>query len=248
MTTARRVAKDIVSLNLDANDTKLFIVDQITNTQDINVIILGPDDTPYEGGLFWINLVPSDRYPFDPPKGTFMSPVSNLRVHPNLYCEGKICLSILGTWQGPKWSSILNLSSVVLSIQSILCDNPIINEPGCEQYTLDSPISKSYNLVVKYTTLKMIVNFINNKYSISDYLKTKVIEYIKENLKKYNKLFEAIKDVGMINTSHDIRYYGLQNINLDFKQLYQEWIDVFGKLDNKDTLIEVNTTQTNMEI
>jgi len=49
----------------------------------------------------------------------------NVRFNPNLYEEGKVCLSILGTWQGPSWSESLNLSSLLLTIQSILTSKPI---------------------------------------------------------------------------------------------------------------------------
>ena len=179
---------------------------------------------------FLINLIPGDRYPYDPPKGTFMSPVSNLRVHPNLYCEGKICLSILGTWAGPKWSSVLNLSNIIMSIQSILCDNPITNEPGCENHTKKSKISTTYNLVVKYTVLKMVLNFINNKYKISDVLKDKVKQYIKNNIEKYNKLFNEIKELGIINTDNNVHYYGLNNINLNFNELFKEWSSISNSI------------------
>ena len=53
-------------------------------------------------------------------------------VNPNLYENGKVCLSILGTWSGPGWTTACTLSSVLLSIQSLLNENPIHNEPGWE--------------------------------------------------------------------------------------------------------------------
>lgn len=56
------------------------------------------------------------------------------RFNPNLYAEGKVCLSLLGTWSGPGWDpAISTLSQVLVSIQSaILVDKPYYNEPSYE--------------------------------------------------------------------------------------------------------------------
>ena len=58
--------------------------------------------------------------------------IKKIRFNPNLYEEGKVCLSIIGTWSGPKWSSVQTLKSLLLSIQSLLDEYPIINEPSYE--------------------------------------------------------------------------------------------------------------------
>jgi ubiquitin-conjugating enzyme E2 Z len=242
----KRLIRDYQNLNIDAEQNNFFVDDSI-DLSNINVIIIGPKDTPYEGGFFWIKLNPNDRYPFESPKGTFMSPVRGLRVHPNLYCEGKICLSILGTWQGPSWTSLLNFSSIILSIQSILCDNPIVNEPSCEHYKKNSDISINYNIVVKYTTLKIILNFLQQKYSISAHLQNKIETYVLEHIDEYNKLFE---DADKINIFHvnDVRFYGLHNMNLNFNILYQEWNETINLLIDKNKIINIKTTSEDKAI
>lgn len=53
-------------------------------------------------------------------------------IDPNLYANGKVCLSILGTWQGPGWTQSQTLTSVLLSIQSLMNPLPYHNEPGYE--------------------------------------------------------------------------------------------------------------------
>ena len=216
----KRLIRDFQLLNHDAQNNNFF-VDNSSDLSKIDTIIIGSKDTPYEGGFFWIQMIPKERYPFESPKGKFMSPVQNLRVHPNLYCEGKICLSILGTWSGPSWTSLLNFSSIILSIQSILCDNPITNEPGCENCKKDSLMSINYNMVVKYTTLRIILNFLQRKYCISLYLQDKVNEYVINNIDEYEKLFSENKE--NLITDNNIRYYGLNNIKLNFSELYEEW-------------------------
>ncbi len=58
----------------------------------------------------------------------------SVRVNPNLYADGKVCLSLLGTWAGPGWvPGTSTLSQVLISVQSqIMCDTPYANEPSFE--------------------------------------------------------------------------------------------------------------------
>jgi ubiquitin-conjugating enzyme E2 D len=79
--------------------------------------IIGPGDSPYQGGIFKLKIeFPSD-YPFKPPKINFTTQI----YHPNINSEGNICLDILST----NWSPVLTISKVLLSICSLLTDpNP----------------------------------------------------------------------------------------------------------------------------
>lgn len=58
------------------------------------------------------------------------------RFNPNIYANGKVCLSILGTWRGERseeWSSAQGLESILISIQSLMSPNPFENEPGYDR-------------------------------------------------------------------------------------------------------------------
>ncbi|KAI9663407.1 MAG: hypothetical protein M1829_006099 [Trizodia sp. TS-e1964] len=99
-------------------------------------LITGPDGTPYEGGLFEFDVWCGEHYPNEPPKVQLKTTGGGvIGFNPNLYPDGKVCLSILGTWSGaqsemwqPKTSSLLQ---VFVSIQSmIFCSKPYYNEPG----------------------------------------------------------------------------------------------------------------------
>jgi ubiquitin-conjugating enzyme E2 Z len=61
-----------------------------------------------------------------------------VRFNPNLYREGKVYLSILGTWEGPAWTTINTISTVLLSIQSLMNQNPYYNEPGYQKEKLQN--------------------------------------------------------------------------------------------------------------
>ena len=79
--------------------------------------IMGPDDSPYAGGVFFLNIHFPTDYPFKPPKVTFTTRI----YHCNINSNGSICLDILKD----QWSPALTISKVLLSISSMMTDaNP----------------------------------------------------------------------------------------------------------------------------
>jgi ubiquitin-conjugating enzyme E2 D/E len=82
--------------------------------------IMGPQDTPYSGGIFRLDISFPGNYPFKPPHITFKSRI----YHPNINSCGEICLDILKK----EWSPALTISNVLLSICSLLND-PNPNDP-----------------------------------------------------------------------------------------------------------------------
>ncbi len=78
---------------------------------------MGPSDSPYSGGVFFVTITFPPDYPFKPPKVQFQTKV----YHPNINSQGSICLDILKE----QWSPALTISKVLLSICSLLTDpNP----------------------------------------------------------------------------------------------------------------------------
>mmetsp|Transcript_1534 Transcript_1534/g.2490 ORF Transcript_1534/g.2490 Transcript_1534/m.2490 type:complete len:200 (-) Transcript_1534:1371-1970(-) len=92
--------------------------------------IKGPDGTPYEGGVFEIDITIPKQYPFEPPKMKF-----NTKIwHPNISSQtGAICLDILKD----QWSPALTIKTALLSLQALLCSP----EPGDPQ---DAEVAKMY--------------------------------------------------------------------------------------------------------
>lgn len=79
--------------------------------------IIGPEDTPYHGGVFNLTIYFPPEYPFKSPKINFKTKI----YHPNINAAGQICLDILKD----QWSPALSISKVLLSICSLLNDpNP----------------------------------------------------------------------------------------------------------------------------
>eukprot|EP00756_Hemistasia_phaeocysticola_P031341 Hpha_TRINITY_DN16346_c1_g7::TRINITY_DN16346_c1_g7_i1::g.61289::m.61289/K06689/UBE2D, UBC4, UBC5; ubiquitin-conjugating enzyme E2 D len=84
-----------------------------------NAVIVGPEDSPYKGGLFNIDVQIGQQYPMQPPKMKFTTRI----VHPNIHSDGRICLDILGGWDGSDtkaWSPAFTIEKVLLMLQSLL--------------------------------------------------------------------------------------------------------------------------------
>ncbi|CAF1027609.1 unnamed protein product [Adineta steineri] len=82
--------------------------------------IRGPPDTPFAGGIFILDIICSDEYPFKPPKYTMKTNM----FHPNISSTGNISISILME----HWCPTLTIEKILLSILSIL-DNPVMDNP-----------------------------------------------------------------------------------------------------------------------
>ncbi|KAJ1473671.1 ubiquitin-conjugating enzyme/RWD-like protein [Baffinella frigidus] len=82
--------------------------------QFLRAAITGPRETPYESGVFVFDLFCPPAYPAVPPKVTFLTTGrGTVRFSPNLYVDGKVCLSLLGTFDGPRWGPESSLYQVL---------------------------------------------------------------------------------------------------------------------------------------
>jgi len=112
----KRITRELQELGHDppANCSAGPVGDDLFHWQ---ATIMGPDDSPYSGGVFFLDIhFPAD-YPFKPPKVSFTTRI----YHCNINSNGGICLDILKD----QWSPALTISKVLLSICSLLTDpNP----------------------------------------------------------------------------------------------------------------------------
>ncbi|GAA0162498.1 ubiquitin-protein ligase [Lithospermum erythrorhizon] len=129
----------------------------------MRAVIVGPQGTPYHDGLFVFDIFFPTNYPDGPPMVYYYS--GGLRLNPNLYDCGKVCLSLLNTWTGhgnenwmPKTSTMLQ---VLVSIQALILNTkPFFNEPGYDRSyrgVEGEKKSNSYNESVFILSLKTMI-------------------------------------------------------------------------------------------
>ncbi|XVF87487.1 hypothetical protein PTKIN_Ptkin18bG0124000 [Pterospermum kingtungense] len=102
----------------------------------LRAALVGAPGTPYHDGLFFFDIFLPLQYPYEPPLVHYQS--GGLRLNPNLYESGRVCLSLLNTWTGsdtevwnPGSSTILQ---VLLSLQAlVLNEKPYFNEAGFDK-------------------------------------------------------------------------------------------------------------------
>jgi hypothetical protein len=107
---------------------------------------------------------------------------NDIRFNPNLYKCGKVCVSLLNTWRGDQWTSCQSISTVLLTLCTLLCKDPLLNEPG---------VSKNHNDMYAYNE---IIQFCNLDIAICDIIIKKsdvympffdyFYSFIKENFNK----------------------------------------------------------------
>ncbi len=113
-------------------------------------IIFGPPDTIYENGVYFFEFDFPKDYPFSPPKLSYLTNNGKTRFNPNLYRNGKVCLSILNTWRGPGWTSCMSIRTVLITLTTLFHNKPLLNEPGI---TEKHHAFESYNKIIEYRNI-----------------------------------------------------------------------------------------------
>ena len=214
-------------LSSDLNSNGIFIEFDEIDILKAKALIIGPKDTIYDNAYLFFTIEFPKNYPFSPPILTYKSQ-NKVRIHPNIYVNGKVCLSILGTWSGPSWTHTMDITTVLLTIQSLLDNNPLANEPGYEKISGNNLIYENYNKIIRYNTIdSLIVDRINTDFIDFDIFKNTMIEYFKKNNLYINDTIEINKNIKenikigiyRIDISIDYEYlkikYDKLNINLN---------------------------------
>ncbi|XP_003792315.1 ubiquitin-conjugating enzyme E2 T [Otolemur garnettii] len=99
---------------------------------DLRAQILGGANTPYEKGVFNLEVIIPERYPFEPPQIRFLTPI----YHPNIDSAGRICLDVLKLPPKGAWRPSLNIATVLTSIQLLMSepnpDDPLMADISSE--------------------------------------------------------------------------------------------------------------------
>ncbi|KAH3670687.1 hypothetical protein OGAPHI_001202 [Ogataea philodendri] len=130
MSRVKRIAKELEDVKKDALSGVTLTLVEEDDLSHLKGTFIGPPGTPYEGGLFEVDIQIPDAYPFKPPLMKFDTKI----YHPNISSQtGAICLDILKD----AWTPILTLKSSLISLQSLL-QSPEPTDPQ------DAQVAKVY--------------------------------------------------------------------------------------------------------
>ncbi|XP_034701869.1 putative ubiquitin-conjugating enzyme E2 38 [Vitis riparia] len=159
---AKKIQEEWKILERDLPET-IFVRVYEARMDLLRAVIVGPAGTPYHDGLFVFDVLFPPNYPSVPPMVYYYS--GGLRLNPNLYDCGKVCLSLLNTWNGKKTEMWIpgksTMLQVLVSIQGLILNaKPFFNEPGYENMYVGEDgerRSKQYNEDVFILSLKTMV-------------------------------------------------------------------------------------------
>ena len=218
---SRRLKSEIrnLSSNLPISDTSsIFLRIDENNMSIMKFLIIPHPDTPYAYGCFEFDMYLNADYPNTPPHVEIITTGGGkFRFNPNLYDNGKVCLSLLGTWSGTggeSWSTESTILQVLLSIQSLIfCEEPYFNEPGYESSrgTKEGKAKNdAYMEPIRYNTLKlgMVEQLRNPSFGFEDIIKN----HFKLKQKEIFKKLDDWKTISTNNPNFDLQYNLLKGL------------------------------------
>lgn len=227
--TIKRLLKDVKEMiKCPLESEGIYYKHDETNLLKGYAYISGPIDSVYVGGNYFFTFTYPPDYPHNPPKVEFKTSDGTTRFHPNLYRNGKICLSILNTWKGEQWTGCQSIRTILLTILSILDDKPLLHEPG---FTENHRDFNSYNQIILFRNIEFSVNKIMTREPSVKGLELFTDLFKDEMMTQFNRKYDAIVDIlnqrkddvsVIINTS----IYNL-NAQIHWHQLYT----IFKKIE-----------------
>jgi len=195
-------------------------------------LIIGPSDTPYFGGNYFFEIHYPTNYPHSPPHVVYCTNGENIRFNPNLYTSGKVCVSILNTWRGEQWTSCQTVSTLLLTLCTLLCKDPLLNEPGITKTHTDF---LNYTKIIEYKNIDIaILQMINKKHGIFPEKFHFFYPIMKENfIKNSETLLKYLEDASVKQpklVKLTTGLYTMSNINIDYPKLLNSF---------KETLISI---------
>jgi ubiquitin-conjugating enzyme E2 Z len=180
-------------------DNGIYYIHDDTDMLKGYALIIGPEDTPYFAGNYFFEFQFPTDYPFSPPKVIYKTNDGVVRFNPNLYVNGKVCVSVLNTWRGEQWTSCQNISTILLTLCTLLCNNPLLNEPGINK---NHPDYNTYTKIIEFANMEVAVcDMVNKKSSIYPEEFEIFYPYVKENFEKNHQKISNFLEKMEINDS-----------------------------------------------
>jgi len=223
----KRLAKDVVDIIKNPlNDNNIYYKHDDNNMLSGYALIIGPEDTIYNYGYYFFKFNFKKDYPYKPPVVEYLTNEHGIRFHPNLYRNGKVCLSLLNTWNGEQWTSCQTIRTILLNLVTLFHNKPLLNEPGItEKYKYFN----QYNEIIKYSNYNTaIISVLNKKIveNLNDVFKEIILENYKKNKDNILKNIEKLKNNEENNKILEISLYGRMKCEINYKTIYENFMKI----------------------
>ena len=231
--TIQRLASDIkYLLNNPLENENIYYKHSEESILKGYALIIGNNDTPYSNGYFLFEFNFPENYPFSPPKVKYLTNDGKMRFNPNLYVDGKVCLSILNTWKGEGWTSSQTIYSILIILSSILNNKPLINEPGIN---INNKNIIPYNLLISYKTIEFsIIQQINL-----------ILSNTNNHNEKYIETLVLFKDIIFKNFKKNMQFI-LEDIKKLEKELKFYNNIIIVEIYNLNYILNIDTLKINL--
>jgi len=223
--TITRLLKDVKQIIKNPlTEQGIYYIHDDTDLLKGYAMIVGPKDTPYFGGNYFFQLNYPTDYPHSPPKVKYCTNGYNIRMNPNLYICGKVCVSLLNTWRGEQWTSCQTISTILLTLCTLLCKDPLLNEPGVSHGHKDMQF---YNEIIEYSNLQTAVcDILSRKEDIYLPFFENFRSFINENfIKNMDALIEFASrkntDFKQQIVNFKTGFYSM-NVNVDYNKILEQ--------------------------
>lgn len=153
-----RISNEIRSLSTSLPlhwESSIFLAIDENHMNMMRALIIPGEATPYANGMFLFDIFLPQEYPNVPPKVQFLTTYGGrIRFNPNLYTDGRVCLSLLGTWDGPSWKP----SSTVLQASAVL----LINRHKLKRFCNRSPCSVLHLKLVEVSLVVILGDLVSH--------------------------------------------------------------------------------------
>ena len=246
----KRIQRDIANIIKDdslKHQDKIFCLFNDSDIYDVKALVVGPTETPYEGGFFFIRLRFSDVHPQKPPTAKLQTLSPSVRFNPNLYEGGKVCLSILGTWDGPGWTPCMTMTTVLTSIQSLMSEMPYRNEPGHDNDS--DKLCEQYNNCIEYHNYRVAIIGMLKKPAVGfeDFAPIMEKLFVKD-YESYSKRIEKLRKNKQGKSCTAPSPFTNMSASCDYKSLEKEMQDLYNTLKPKYAdIIEQENNRMDMD-
>jgi ubiquitin-protein ligase len=225
--TTQRLLKDVRQiLKNPLTDQGIYYIHDDSDMMKGYAMIVGPSDTPYFGGFYFFEFSYPVDYPHSPPKVKYCTNGNGIRFNPNLYTCGKVCVSLLNTWTGDQWTSCQTISTVLLTLCTLLCKDPLLNEPGVDKKHRDM---ENYTDIIEFSNLDIAVcDIVCKKKGVYIPFFDSFYPFIKEHFNNnYDKLIDFTNKQSSDKFNNAKRlstgFYGL-NVLIDYNYIKEKLI------------------------